>query len=59
MDTQIVIDQAGKVLLQHSEAIAVIDERLDRITRHLEVHSLLIDDLIRHKDRSHDADPPV
>jgi hypothetical protein len=34
---------------RHSEMIASIDERLDRAARHLEVHSILIDDLIRNK----------
>jgi hypothetical protein len=43
------IRQHDAAIQQHDAVIAGVDETLSRAVRHLEVHSILIDDLIRHK----------
>lgn len=55
-ETVAVLNQAAKMVLHHSEMLAKhdakmaeIDERLDRVGRHLELLSNVSDDLIRNK----------
>jgi len=43
------IRQHDEAIRRHYEVMAGVDETLSRAVRHLEVHSILIDDLIRHK----------
>jgi hypothetical protein len=55
-ETVTILNQAAKMVLHHSEIMAKhdakmaeIDERLDRVGRHLELLSTISDELIRNK----------